>query len=175
MPITLQEITAANWQRIVSLTVGDDQQTMVASNAYSLLEAAYGFEGELAHLKLCPMAIYAGETPVGFLLYNTAPALDRFFIMRLMIDQAHQGHGYERAALMQLLALFRAHPQAKEVAISYNLGNEAARRLYLSCGFEELGPDDAGGVMMWQALNPQPEPWESLWNPALPGGEGPSA
>jgi diamine N-acetyltransferase len=132
-----------------------------------LLEAIYGFEGDLAHLLLVPLAVYADETPVGLALYNTAPAHDRFFVMRLMVDQGQQGKGYGRAALTQLLALFRAYPQAKEVAISYNVGNEPARRLYLACGFAELGPDGADGVLMWQTLNPQPAPWTSLWNPAF--------
>jgi diamine N-acetyltransferase len=109
--------------------------------------------------------VYAGETPVGMALYNTGPAFDRFFIMRLMVDRRQQGRGYGRAALTQLLALFRAHPQAKEAAISYNIGNEAARRLYAGHGFAELGPDGAGGILMWRELNPQPQPWASIWNP----------
>lgn len=172
--VTLQDITAANWQAVVGLQVAPAQQSWVAPNALSLLEAHYGFGGELAHLRLVPLAVYAGAAPVGFLLYNTAPARDRFFIMRLMVDQAHQGRGYGRAALAQALALFRAHPQAKEAAISYNHGNQAARRLYLSSGFQELGPDGGGGVLMWQALNPQPAPWTSLWNPAVVAGPDPA-
>jgi diamine N-acetyltransferase len=164
--ITLQEITADNWRAICALEVAPEQAAWVAPNHHSLLEAVYGFTGELAHLRLVPLAVYAGGRPIGFTLYNTASTLDRFVIMRLMIDWQEQGKGYGKAALTQLLSLFRAHPQASEVAISYNLGNEAARRLYAVCGFVELGPDEAGGVQMWQALNPQPAPWSSLWNPA---------
>jgi diamine N-acetyltransferase len=170
MSVTLQDITAENWQAVAALQVAPEQQTWVAPNAHSLLEAHYGLGGELAHLRLVPLAVYAGEAPVGFLLYNTAPSRERFFVMRLMIDRAHQGRGYGREALAQLLALFRAHPQAKEAAISYNQGNEPARRLYLGSGFQELGPDGAGGVLMWRALNPQPAPWDSLWNPAVSAG-----
>jgi diamine N-acetyltransferase len=167
MPVSLQAITAANWRALTALQVAPDQVAWVAPNYVSLLEATYGFGGDLAHLILVPLAIYVEATPVGLALYNTAPSYDRFFIMRLMIDQEQQGKGYGRAALSQLLALFRAYPQAKEVAISYNRGNEAARRLYLSSGFVELGPDDADGILMWQALNHQPAPWTSLWNPAV--------
>jgi diamine N-acetyltransferase len=164
MTVTLQAVTADNWLDVVGLQVAAEQQAWVAPNHHSLLEANYGFTGDLAHLRLAPLAVYAGDTPVGLVLYNTAPSFDRFFVMRLMIDRQHQGKGYGRAALTQLLALFRAYPQAKEAAISYNVGNEGARRLYAACGFVELGPDDAGGVLMWQPLNPQTEPWESLWN-----------
>ena len=167
MPVTLQAVTVNNWQALTALQVAPDQAAWVAPNHVSLLEATYGFDGDLAHLILVPVAIYADANPVGLLLYNTAPTYERFFIMRLMIDQERQGNGYGRAALTQLLALMRAYPQAKEVAISYNQGNQPAQRLYASCGFIEIGPDDAGGVLMWQALNPQPTPWTSLWNPAL--------
>lgn len=165
MSVTLRAVTVSNWHALVALQVAPNQEAWVAPNYMSLLEANYGFAGEIAHLRLVSLAIYAGEQPVGLLLYNTDPNYDRFFIMRLMIDQHQQGKGYGRAALAQLLALFRAYPQAKEVAISYNTGNDAARQLYASCGFIELGPDDAGGVMMWQLLNPQLQPWDSLWNP----------
>lgn len=164
MSVTLQAVTTANWQAVIALEVAPAQQAWVAPNSVSLLEAHYGFSGELAHLQLVPLAVYADDTPVGLVLYNTGPAFDRFFIMRLMIDRQQQGKGYGRAALTQLLGLFRAYPQAKEVAISYNVGNQAAQQLYSSCGFIELGPDEADGVLMWQALNPQDQPWASLWN-----------
>jgi diamine N-acetyltransferase len=168
--VTLQAVTIANWQALIALRVASHQDAWVAPNYISLLEANYGFPGDLAHLQLVPLAIYAGTSPVGLLLYNTSPSFDRFFIMRLMIDQEAQGRGYGRAALTQLLAQFRAYPQAKEAAISYNVGNEAARQLYARCGFVELGPDDAGGIVMWQMLNPQSESWTSLWNPGYSTG-----
>lgn len=166
MSITLQAVTVANWQAIAALAVAPEQQAWVAPNSLSLLEANYGFAGELAHLRLIPLAIALGTTPIGFALYNVDSAFEHFYIMRFMIDHGHQGHGYGRAALDQLLALFRAHPQAKEVAVGYTIGNQAAQRLYASCGFAELRPDEAGEMLMWQALNPQAHPWESIWNPA---------
>src|SRR5581483_11740458 len=158
MPVTLQRVTVANWHVLITLQVAPDQEAWVAANHITLLEAAYCFAGDLAHLHLIPLAVYADQHPVGLVLYNTDPSFERFFIMRLMIDQHQQGKGYGRAALTQLLGLFRAYPQAKEVAVSYNVGNQVARQLYRSCGFSELGPDDAGGVMMWQMLNPQSVP-----------------
>lgn len=167
--VTLQTVTAANRQAVGELRVRDEQADFVAPNLYSLVEAAYGFPGELAHLVLTPLAIYAGPTLVGFTLYNSSPALERFFIMRLMIDQRYQGRGYGITAVRLLLQLFHAHPQAAEAAISYNAGNAAARQVYLRCGFEELRTENEGEVLMWRTLNPQPDPWSSLWNPAWAG------
>ncbi|HEX5689422.1 MAG TPA: GNAT family N-acetyltransferase [Roseiflexaceae bacterium] len=164
--VSLQDITASNWHDICALTVAPEQASWVAPNDFSLLQAAYGLPGELAHLRLVPLAIFADETPVGFALYNTAPERDRFFIMRVMIDWRHQHRGYGRAALQQMLALFRVHPQAKEVAVSYQADNPAAGELYRSCGFVEVGVE-GDEVMMWQPLHPQPVAWESFWNPAF--------
>ncbi|HMQ30510.1 MAG TPA: GNAT family N-acetyltransferase [Chloroflexaceae bacterium] len=167
--ITLQAVTAENWRAVGELRVRDEQADYVAPNLYSLVEAAYGFPGELAHLVLTPLAVYAGLTLVGFTLYNSSPALNRFFIMRLMVDQRYQGQGYGSAAVRLLLQLFQAHPQATEAAISYNAGNVAARQVYLRCGFEELPTENEGEVLMWRTLNPHPKPWTSLWNPAWAG------
>ena len=167
MTITLQDVTPENWRAIIDLSVGAEQHEWVAPNHYSLIEAAYGLGGVDRHLRLAPLAIYAADQPVGFVLYNHGPTRERFFIMRLMIDAAFQGRGYGRTALTQLLALLRAHPQAKEVAISYNRGNAAAQRLYQSCGFVEVPGENPAEIMLWQALNPQPAPWDSLWNPAV--------
>lgn len=176
--IKLQAVTAENWRAVGELRVRDEQADYVAPNLYSLVEAAYGFPGELAHLVLTPLAIYTGPTLVGFTLYNSSPALDRLFIMRLMVDQHYQSQGYGTAAVQLLLQLFQAHPQATEAAIalragaganSYNTGNAAARQVYLRCGFEELPTENEGEVLMWRTLNPQSKPWTSLWNPAWAG------
>ena len=162
MGITLREITVDNWQRIADLTVKDEQKHWVASNVRALAEAKSGLPGEHSDLKLVPLAIYAGEEPVGFLMYNVSPSDDRYFVMRLMIDQRYQGKGYGRAAMEQLLARFLANARAKEVAISYVPDNQAARQLYASLGFEEIGMDGEE-TLAWRFLNEQDEPWPSRW------------
>jgi diamine N-acetyltransferase len=166
--ITLQEITAKNWREVARLRVSPAQEKLVVSNLESLVEAAYGLPGDLSHLKLFPFAVYAETTLVGFTLYNTQPARDRFFISRLMIDAQHQGRGYGTATIKLLLQLFRANPQAKEVATSFVVGNEAARKTYLACGFRKIGMESENEILMWQALNPQPEAWTSIWREDLP-------
>jgi diamine N-acetyltransferase len=166
MPVTLQAVTAETWPAIVALDVDDAQRDWVAPNHVSLLQACYGLGGELAHLAVVPLAIHVGSAPVGLVMYNTGPEQDRYMVMRLMVDRHHQGRGYGRAALTQLLARFRAIPQASEVAISIERGNDVAGRLYRSCGFTEIGTDADEEQMFWLGLNAQPAPWESLWNPA---------
>ncbi len=162
MAITLREIDANNWRQIADLAVKEEQKNWVAPNLRSLAEAKYGFPGEHAELKLVPLAIYDDEEPVGFLMYNTGPSEDRYYVMRLMIDQRYQGKGYGRAAMEEILRRFLANPLAKEVAISYVPENQAAKQLYASLGFEEIGMD-GGETLARRALNEQDEPWTSLW------------
>jgi diamine N-acetyltransferase len=136
--VTLRDVTSETWSAVVALEVRPDQRDWVAPNHVSLLEAHYGLGGELAHLRLVPLAIHADEEPVGLAMDNTGPAQDRYMVMRLMVDHRHQGRGYGRAALGQLLARFRAVPQASEVAIAIERGNDVAGPLYLASGFREI-------------------------------------
>lgn len=160
--ISLRELTALNWLQAAQLEVKPEQAALVASNLFSLAESRFGLAG-MPHLRLVPLAIYHGEEMVGFLMYNAPPENDRFFIMRLMIGAAHQRQGFGRAALQVLVDGFKAHPQAKEVALNYEPQNEAARQLYASLGFEEVERSAENGVVAWRALNEQAEPWESMW------------
>jgi len=61
------------------------------------------------------------------------------FIQRLMVDEKFQGKGYGRFGMEKMLEIFRADERIAEVGISYEPGNEAARRLYASLGFAETG------------------------------------
>ena len=65
MAVSLQAVTAANWRAVAALEVAPAQQSWVAPNTVSLLEAHYGFGGDLAHLHITPLAIYADDRPVG--------------------------------------------------------------------------------------------------------------
>ncbi len=135
MQVELRPITVDNWEECVSLRVKDDQRAMVASNAYSLAQAAY----EPFWL---PRAIYAGDTMVGFCMCNLEPhaweETSEYWIVRLMVDAKHQGKGYGRAAMEKMIAEFNALPDCPEVWISHEPGNEV-ERLYLSLGFEHTG------------------------------------
>ncbi len=112
MSVTLRDVTAENYRDVVALRVGAGQERQVAPNADSLLQANDGLGGALAHLELVSLAIYAGPTPVEFVMYNVTPEHDRFAIMRLMVDARHQRGGSGRAAMTLLLDRFLAAPQA---------------------------------------------------------------
>jgi len=126
--ITLREITPENWEAILKLAVRDDQKNFVASNLYSLAEAKVFPE----HV---PLAIYAGEQPVGFLMYTFERDRKEWWIFRLMIVANEQGKGYGRAAMQQAVARMRLQPGCRQIFISFEPENAPAEQLYRSLGF----------------------------------------
>jgi diamine N-acetyltransferase len=59
--------------------------------------------------------------------------------MRLMVDEKHQGKGYGREIMRQVLDTLYSNERIQNVGISYEPENETARKLYASLGFMEPG------------------------------------
>ena len=136
----IRPVTRDNWQVLIKLQVREDQKHFVASNLYSIAQAQFGDEFE-GHWDLHAFGIYEGDEPVGFLMYglNFEHPKQQAFIQRLMVDEKFQGRGYGRFGMQKMLEIFRADERIKEVGISYEPKNEAARKLYASLGFVETG------------------------------------
>jgi diamine N-acetyltransferase len=134
--VHLRPITLDNLSECLALRLDDAQTGLVASNAKSLAEA-------YVNPNLVPLAVYDAaargwekEPPVpmvGFTMYELAAGVG--FILRLMIDEAHQGKGYGRAAMVEVMRRLRLHPDVEMVATSHQRGNEAAAALYRGLGF----------------------------------------
>ncbi len=136
----LRPVTADNWEALIKLKVSEEQSHFVASNLYSIAEAQFGYEEE-GHWNFYPFGAYVNGEPVGFVMYSLNPNHSRFqaFIMRLMVDQHFQGKGYGRRIMQFVLDDFHKNEQIKNVGISYEPENAAARKLYASLGFIEPG------------------------------------
>ena len=136
----IRPVTKDNWTDLIKLNVRDEQKHFVASNLYSIAQAQFGDDYQ-GHWDLFPFGIYADNAPVGFLMYalNFEHPKQQAFIQRLMVDEKFQGKGYGRFGMEKMLEIFRADERIAEVGISYEPGNEAARRLYASLGFAETG------------------------------------
>jgi diamine N-acetyltransferase len=130
--ITLREVNKGNWQQIVKLKVSDEQQNWVAPNWYSLLQNHYEAFGT-------SRAIYADDTPVGFVWYGKAPKDGRWWINRLMTAAEHQGKGYGRTAMLLIIGEMRQNADCQDIYISFVPTNAVARRLYESIGFVDTG------------------------------------
>lgn len=130
--VSLRPVSPENFDEITRLQVREDQKHFVASNLYSLAEA-HVFPGRT------PLAIYADETPVGFLMYVNWEERQQYWIFRLLVDEKYQGHGYGRAAMRLAIERMRALPGCTQIYISYEPENNTARTLYASLGFVITG------------------------------------
>lgn len=130
--ITLRPVTPKNWREVIALNVREEQKGYVASNVYSLAEAK-------VYPECVPLAIYASEKMVGFLMYGFSNEDERYWLIRFMIDSRSQGRGYGKAALKQVIERMRQLSGCKQIYLSYEPENVVAERLYISFGFQPTG------------------------------------
>ena len=86
-----------------------------------------------------PLAIYVGDTPVGFVMYGHIPADGRCWIIGFIVDAHHQRRGIGRAALTQLLARMTAESGGANLLLAVHPENAPAIRLYEAFGFRDTG------------------------------------
>ena len=145
MNLHLEKVTWDNYDKICKLRVTKEQSNYVATNARSLIHAYIALsQGEIRPF---PFGIYLGKKPIGFVMigYNGYEdgepeyMKDSYFIWRFMIDKKYQGNGYGRKAFQLALDFVRTLPCGPSDIcwLSYEPENEAAKKLYLSFGFEE--------------------------------------
>jgi diamine N-acetyltransferase len=132
MTVTLREITMDNFRECIQLRVGEAQKDFVASNMYSLAEAQ-------ADKVSNPLAIYAGDEMVGFIMYDLNREENRGYISRLMVDVRSQGKGYGRAAMSDVVGRLKREPGIRDIQTSFHPDNTTADALYASLGFARTG------------------------------------
>jgi diamine N-acetyltransferase len=133
--VHLRPITVNNVRECLRLRVNETQENLVATNAQSLAETK-------ANPELVPLAVYdeaarGYPTPavamIGFTTYELTLGVG--FILRLMIDRAHQRKGYGRATVLEVIRRLRLHPEVEMIATSHRQENEASARLFGGLGF----------------------------------------
>lgn len=139
--VTLREITAETVRSICRLSVRDEQRRFVAANAVSIAEAHFSDHAWFR-------AIYAGETPVGFLMLEDQPQKPEYYLWRLMIDHRYQNLGFGRRALALLIEHVRTRPSATELFTSVVQEEGGPQPFYESLGFELTGEYEDGEAMM---------------------------
>ena len=133
--IRLAKISERDWQAVCALSVKDGQTKFVAYNSYSLAQACYE-AGSSA------VSVYCDDELVGFVM--TQEKDGEVWIVRLMIDQRHQGRGYGRETMFQLCQRF----SSKRLMTSYVPDNDIAANLYRSLGFVATGAIEDGEVVV---------------------------
>jgi diamine N-acetyltransferase len=151
--ISLRHIDSSNYREAIELSVGADQQQFVASNLQSLADAYVWREAAE------PYAVYSHDEMVGFaLLFPLGdgedddsipePGTERGYILvRLMIGEGFQGHGYGRAALDAIVELVRDR-QLPTIRLSVVPENEQALEFYRRNGFAETGEIHGSEIVM---------------------------
>ena len=138
----LRAIAEQNYQKILDLSTGAGQEKFVTANLYSLAHA-WVFQKTAR-----PYALYEGEEPVGFIMFDWRPAEKTAEIWRFMIDYRHQGKGYGRRAMELALEKIRRAGLFCRVQLYCVPGNEKAQVLYRSLEFRETGSTLDGEIQM---------------------------
>ena len=131
--VSLREVNDDNFWQVVNLSVADDQRKFVASNAVSMAQAY--FHREVAWFR----AIYADDTPVGFLMLEDKPKEAKYFLWRLMVDERYQGMDFGYRAMELLIAHVKTRPNATKLLTSYEAGEGSPLGFYKKLGFEPTG------------------------------------
>jgi diamine N-acetyltransferase len=135
--VTLRPLTAENRDAVLSLRVSPAQEQFVSGVAESLLEA----EDEPGGRAL-PWAVYADETPVGFVMISDevdGPGYIPHYLWKLLIDERHQRRGYGTATLDLIVAYFRDRPGVDVMWTSAGQGEGSPIAFYERYGFERTG------------------------------------
>jgi diamine N-acetyltransferase len=130
--IELREVGAGNWRACADLEVAAEQRDFVSPVARYLCLCHYGGVWQ-------PLAVYAGDEVVGFVMWAVDPGDQSGWIGGLVIDQARQRRGYGRATVEALTRRLLETGGCSSCALSYSPSNAAARALYASMGFVETG------------------------------------
>ena len=141
--VSLREISNENLASVLSLDVAESQKKVYPrSNAYSIAEGHYPPDDGPVWI----LAIYAGDTAVGFLMTSEAPDKGDYFLWRLMIGAQYQSKGYGLRAVELLIDRIKNTPNAKVLTTSHLTGGGDAGSFYRRLGFsyagELLGNDD---------------------------------
>jgi diamine N-acetyltransferase len=130
--VSLREVTAETVREICRLEVSEAQKEFVAPNAVSIAQAYF-------EPKAWFRAIYADETPVGFLMLYDDPGEAQYFLWRYMIDARYQKLGFGKRAMDLLVEHVRSRPNARYLTLSCHPGEEGPEPFYRKYGFTRTG------------------------------------
>lgn len=139
--VTLRPITKDTLYEVLRLKVAPAQEKFVASNAVSLAQAHFN---SYAWYR----AIYADDTPVGFMMLYDNPERPEYFLWRLLVDERYQGRGYGSKAVALLVDYVKGRPGVTELLVSHGQGEGNPGPFYSRLGFTYTGEEDDGELIM---------------------------
>jgi diamine N-acetyltransferase len=130
--IAFRKITGKTVRTICDLSVSEEQKRFIAPNAVSIAQAYFAKSAWFR-------AIYADETPVGFVMLAEDPKCGKHYLWRFMIDAKYQDKGYGGRALELVIRHVRKDPKARALYLSVARVKGSAEDLYRSFGFDFTG------------------------------------
>lgn len=146
--ISLQKVDESNFIACFDLKLGEGQDKFVSHPVRSLAQAY------VYYTQCTPFAVCRDGEVVGYVMVIYDYDEAAYNIWHLMIDKAHQGKGYGRAAMKLALAYIRTKPfgDANRVLLTVSPENHAACGLYRALGFSETGRSDEDEMEMGLSL-----------------------
>ena len=135
--VSLRPLSESNRQAIEALRVSASQERSVSSVADSLAEAA-----EHPGARALYWAVYAGDTPVGFVMIADdveGPDYVPHYLWKLLIDERRQRQGFGTATLDLIVGYFRRRPGVEVLTTSAGQGDGSPIAFYERYGFEQTG------------------------------------
>ena len=145
--VTLRQITDDNIQSVLAMRTTPEQERFVSSVAQSLAEAA-----ECPEANPWFRAVFVDLRPVGFVMlgWDVEPEppelVGPWFLWKLLIDHRHQGRGYGKAVVQEVVRLIRAEG-ATELLTSYAPGEGGPDGFYARLGFIPTGEFHDGEIL----------------------------
>ena len=147
--IALRKVDESNFIACFDLKLRDGQENFVSHPIRSLAQAY------VYHEQCTPFAVCRGDELVGYVMVIYDYDEQTYNIWHLMIDGAHQGKGYGRAAMELALDYIRTKPfgASSRVLMTVSPENRAAFGLYRSLGFSATGRSDEEEIELGLTLD----------------------
>ena len=130
--VSLREITKETVRTICDLKVSPEQNRFVAPVSVSIAQAYF-------EPKAWFRAIYADETPVGFVMVYRDTDEPVYYLWRFLVDQKYQGMEFGKQAMLLVIDKVRNWPNAEELLVSYVPDQDGPGEFYQKLGFEPTG------------------------------------
>jgi diamine N-acetyltransferase len=142
LKVILEPIDRSNFLKLFHMQLRPEQSTFVTPPRWTLARCYVRLFGDnFEHL---PHLIRAGDEVVGYTTTVCDPnSPDNYWIDDIMIAAEHQGKGYGRSAVIEVIKMIVArYPRCHAVQLTCFRANTTAAALYVSLGFEPTGGVD---------------------------------
>lgn len=129
--VKLEKLSAQNWKECAELKLKEEQTDSLPDNWTSIAELNFYPETKAFAIKN-----EEGKV-VGFATYGMPVGESYPKLFRLMIDKDHQGKGYGKAALKEILNRMFEEYKSEKLQVCYRPNDPIVKKFYESVGFQE--------------------------------------